>query len=45
MEKKENPKKKLKNSKEKIDLRYWKIDYRNTSDIGYPNEEDYLSKK
>ena len=45
MEKKENPKKKLKNSKEKIDLIYWNIDYRNNSDIGYPNEEDYLSEK
>jgi|VirMetMinimDraft_7_1064189.scaffolds.fasta_scaffold04790_4 hypothetical protein len=45
MEKKKDPKKELKNLKEKTSLLYWKVDYYNTSDIGYPDEETYLSKK
>jgi hypothetical protein len=45
MEKKKDPKKDLKNLKEKSKSLDWKINYSNTSDIGYPYEETYLSKK
>jgi len=44
MEKKKNPKKVLKNLKEKSKSLDWKIDYSNTSDIGYPDKDIYLSE-
>ncbi len=43
MEKKEDPKKVLKSLKEKIDSEKWELDYNNTSDIGYPEKDTYLS--
>jgi hypothetical protein len=45
MEKKKDPKKELKNLKEKTKFNNWKIDYSNTSDIGYPEKDIYLSEK
>ena len=44
MEKKKNPKKELKNLKEKSKPLDWKINYSNTSDIGYPEKDTYLSE-
>jgi hypothetical protein len=44
MEKKKRPKKELKNLKEKSKSYDWKIDYSNTSDIGYPENDTYLSE-
>jgi hypothetical protein len=44
MEKKKGPKKELENSKVRIKSYDWKIDYYNTSDIGYPENDTYLSE-
>tara|TARA_Y100000389_G_C16967324_1_gene273981 strand:+ start:77 stop:217 length:141 start_codon:yes stop_codon:yes gene_type:complete len=44
MEKREDPKKESKNLKEKSRLDNWRIDYSNTSDIGYPEKDNNLSE-